>query len=79
MKNVKPFQEKELAQCPFWRDTAGRHQICCEGITPHSIIVQEFRLLHEMRQQRRIFCCRHYKNCELFRAIMEAKYAGELE
>ena len=74
-----PQEAENLAQCPFWRDNTRQRQIRCEGITRHSIIVQHFRSLQEWQQQKQIFCCEHYKNCELYRAIMETKYAEELE
>ena len=61
-------------QCPFYLYDDGRNQICCEGLVKGSNLTQRYRKRCDMRQQMDIFCCDYYKNCEVYRMLMEAKY-----
>ena len=65
------------AKCPFFHWAKGQ-TIACEGFYPGAGIVQRFQKIRDAETQIR-FCCGRYKNCELYRAIMEARYAGELD
>jgi hypothetical protein len=65
------------AKCPFFHWAKGQ-TIACEGFYPGAGIVQRFQKIRDAEAQVR-FCCGKYKNCELYRAIMEARYAGELD
>lgn len=65
-----------LVQCPFWRELEG-NRIGCEGITDHCTICLNFDTPDWRAQQERIFCCGAFRNCEIYRAIVEAKYAEE--
>lgn len=75
MKRGSTRTQQDLPQCPFWRELEG-NRIGCEGITDHSTICISFDSRAARVQQEAIFCCRHYRNCEIYRAIIEAKYAG---
>lgn len=62
-------------QCPFFRRIdlhTGR--ICCEGLTDESSIILHYNRREDLSIQFDFLCCNKYKNCEVFRAIMEAKY-----
>ena len=42
------------------------------------IMEREFSRMNK-QQQEAVFCCKHYSKCELYRAIFEAKYSGDLD
>lgn len=74
----RKIEERPLPQCPFWRKTEKPNvRLGCEGLTDHSRIILVFETGQEKRQHEDVFCCEHYDYCEIFHAIMEAKYAGE--
>lgn len=64
-------------QCPFFtaEDSkfAGK-KILCESPVPGSSLGLYFRKKEPYLTQLRIFCCDHYEKCEIYRAVMEAKY-----
>jgi hypothetical protein len=60
-------------KCPFFRNDDGRRRINCEGITDQSITAVIFRTRGGYNTQIRVFCCEHYKKCEIYRMLM-AKY-----
>lgn len=63
--------------CPFYRSERGR-SIGCEGMTERSWIVQYYASVKDKLEQKRIFCnTGNYRKCEIYRAVMEAKYAEE--
>lgn len=62
-------------KCPFFHWAKGQ-TIACEGFYPGAGIVQRFQKIRDAEVQAR-FCCGKYKNCELYRAIMEARYSGD--
>lgn len=70
------FSQLEI-QCPFYTGKevigAGK-RILCESPVPGSNLGLYFREKEAYLQQMRIFCCEHYKKCEIYRAVMEAKY-----
>lgn len=72
----KQRQDCRLPQCPFWQYVQ-KNSITCEGLTDHSHLRLLFDTLADREQHREIFCSEHYRNCEVFRAIVEAKYAEE--
>ena len=78
MEETTMRKVRDLPQCPFWRELAG-NRIGCEGITPHSTLSLQFTNRAERLQQEAVFCCKHYSKCELYRAIFEAKYSGDLD
>lgn len=64
-------------QCPFYTGKEEIHagkKIFCESPVPGSSLSLYFREKQAYQSQLRIFCCQHYKKCEIYRAVMEAKY-----
>lgn len=64
-------------RCPFYRyDTEGngRGYITCEGIIPGSASCRSFLPKADYHRQMKVFCCLHYDRCEIYRAVMAAKY-----
>lgn len=66
------FHEKYV-QCPFYRSDNGKSRINCEGVTDGSRLSQSFREQADYETQMTVFCCEHYRNCELYTLLM-AKY-----
>ena len=66
------------AQCPFYRsDDCQKKRILCEGIVDKSTLALTFRLRSDYDTQLGVFCCEHYKKCEVYNMIMAAKYDDE--
>lgn len=63
------------AVCPFFHDHTSM-TIGCESPVPGSAIRMTFWQQEDKKIQYREFCCRKYKNCEIFRMVME-KYTNE--
>ena len=61
-------------KCPFYRNDDGKTVVSCEGFVDGSTVKLQYRRKADFKQQMEIFCCDHYKNCEIYRALMEAKY-----
>ena len=61
-------------RCPFYRRDDGRFDLACEGVVDGSTLHWNFKKKQDMQQQMDIFCCEYYKNCEVYRMLMEAKY-----
>lgn len=61
--------------CPFYRsDDEKQRKILCESPIPGSSLSLYFRNKQDMENQINIFCCNHYKKCEIYRAVMAAIY-----
>ena len=60
-------------ECLFYK-RIDKNSIICEGVAEDSCLITSFRFKKGMDQQMRIFCCEHYKNCEIYRMLMDAKY-----
>ena len=71
------YDDRLLPQCPFWRRLNGQ-RIGCEGLTDHCRIILAFDSPYKRDQHEEIFCCEHYRRCEICRAVIEAKYAEEV-
>ena len=63
------------AKCPFFHEHTAI-TIACESPIPGSTVRMTFRGKTVKKTQYDVFCCNHYKNCELFRLVME-KYAED--
>lgn len=70
----KIILDKEVG-CPFYNRSTAR-TISCSGLYPTSTIVQHFQNEQEIKIQAE-FCKGKYKNCELYRAVIEAQFAGD--
>ena len=60
-------------QCPYYI-TDTKQTITCEGFIRGSSVIQRYNKIADRKQQMKIFCCNHYKNCELYRMISSEKY-----
>ena len=67
---------QSYCQCPYYVGDDGKSRITCEGILPGSNISSYFRSRKDYRLQLEIFCCRAYKNCEIYLAL-EDKHEDE--
>ena len=71
------WNQREI-KCPFYKhDSRKGRTIVCEGIFDRTRIENIFRRGDDRRKQIELFCAEHYKCCEIYRAIMEAKYPEE--
>lgn len=61
-------------KCPFYKHDDNRWKVVCEGIVDGSTLSLNFKDKGDFNQQMDIFCCDYYKNCEVYRMLMEAKY-----
>lgn len=59
--------------CPFYRYDDGKRKIRCEGIVDDSNIVLDFKKREDYELHINIFCCDKYKNCEVYRMLMDIK------
>ena len=63
-------------RCPFYRSDDGRRRIICEGIVDGCSLSLTYQRKDEYEKQMRIFCCEHYRKCEVYR-ILKEKYDEE--
>ena len=70
------FLQQEVV-CPFYQWDDGKRKIICEGMYDRCSL--DLRWRHHVEQERymKIFCCEHYKKCEIYRMIYQCKYAEE--
>jgi hypothetical protein len=66
---------KADVQCGLYKYDDGYHRITCDGIIDDSSVALIFHKREDFEKQIEIFCCKHYKNCEIYRMLMENKYA----
>ena len=64
-------------QCPFYKYDDGKQRITCEGLVDNSSLALIYQKRRDYETQMCVFCCEHYKRCEVYRMIMEAKYDEE--
>ena len=65
-------------KCPFFKwNHKKKRTIACEGLMPNSRISLYYSTNADYNSQLNIFCCEHYKNCEVYRMIYELKYKEE--
>lgn len=57
-------------KCPFFHGHIPT-EISCEGILPETTIKQIFPSRSARDRHEDIFCIKHFKCCEVYRAIME--------
>jgi hypothetical protein len=57
--------------CPFYKYDDGRRRITCEGLVDESSVALIFNRRSDYELQIREFCCKYYKNCEIYRILME--------
>ena len=69
----RSYKQTEV-QCPFYHRDDGRSCLTCEGVVEGSTLCWNFKQKADLKKQMDIFCCEYYKNCEVYRMLMEAKY-----
>ena len=70
------FKQIEV-ECPFYKYDDGKQKIICEGLVDKGHIALFYQRRSDYRTQINMFCCEHYKKCEVYRMLMEAKYDWE--
>ena len=68
-----PYRQVHV-KCPFYHRDDSNRKLTCEGILDGSTLTLNFRRKSDLDQQMEIFCNDYYKNCEVYRMLMEAKY-----
>ena len=69
------FKAQADVQCPFFKfDEDKKKRIVCEGFVDKSTLALIYCRKKDYETQLRVFCCDHYKNCEVYRMLMETKY-----
>lgn len=72
------YKAQADVQCPFFKfDEPKRNRIVCEGIVDGSSLALIYCRKRDYDTQMRVFCCEHYKRCEIHRMLMENKYDEE--
>ena len=73
------YKGRTDAQCPFFISSVGdqKRRITCEGIVDKSVLAWIFKRKKDFEKQLNVFCCEHYKKCEVYRMLMEYKYDEE--
>ena len=67
-----------LVKCPFYKsDREKNRSISCEGVFEGSISEHRFRRQRDREKQLRLYCAADYSKCEIYQAIMEAKYPDD--
>jgi len=61
-------------QCPFYKYDDGKQRITCEGLVDASSLALIYQHKSDYETQMNVFCCEHYKKCEIYRMLMDAKY-----
>lgn len=69
------YKGKVDAQCPFYRsDDSQKRRIICEGFVDKSTLALTYRRRADYDTQLGVFCCEHFKKCEIYRILMKEKY-----
>ncbi len=72
------FKAQADVQCPFFKfDEWKQKRIVCEGFVDDSSLALIYCRRQDYDAQLTIFCCDHYKKCEVYRMLMAAKYDEE--
>ena len=58
-------------KCPFYQYDDGRRRITCEGVIDDSILALVFHNRKDYETQMTVFCCAHYRNCEIYRLLLQ--------
>lgn len=69
------FKAQADVQCPFFKfDEDKKKRIVCEGFVDKSTLALIYCRKNDYETQLRVFCCEHYKRCEVYRMLMNTKY-----
>ena len=61
-------------KCPFFRGY-GQKYVRCEGFMDGATTMTGFARERDHRLHMDNYCCKNYAYCEIYRMVMEAKYA----
>lgn len=64
--------------CPYYLSDDGKRSVDCEGVTDSSRVRMCFRTQADFEKYMGHYCCRHYGDCGISRAI-HATYEGVFE
>lgn len=56
--------------CPFFKYDDGKRRITCEGLVDNSSLALIYQHKTDYERQISVFCCEHYKNCEVYQMLM---------
>ena len=56
--------------CPFYKYDDGKRRITCEGLVDNSSLALIYQHKTDYERQISVFCCEHYKNCEVYQMLM---------
>ena len=72
------YKAQANVQCPFFKfDVWKQKRIVCEGFVDESSLALIYCRREDYDTQLQVFCCEHYKNCEVYRMLCETKYDEE--
>lgn len=57
--------------CPFYKYDDGKKRITCEGLVEDSSLAQIYHRKTDYEKQLLVFCCEHYRNCELYGLLIQ--------
>ena len=66
--------------CPFYKYDDGKALITCEGLVGEkedSSLALIYHSRKDYETQIDVFCCEHYRKCEVYRMLMATKYSEE--
>lgn len=68
--------------CPFYQyddsiSTQHIHRIACEGLIPNNVIILSYKFKKDRKIQLETFCCEYFDRCEIYRMLIDAKYADD--
>ena len=79
MSKAKVTADDKNIVCPLYRKRT-QDSIYCQGFCwPHSRIIQLYDNKQDLLIQLKVFCKEHYKNCELYRAVIAARFMEEMD
>lgn len=64
------FKQADV-QCPFYKYDDGTRRVTCEGIIDNSSLALIFHNKADYEIQMTVFCCEHYKKCEIYMMLIE--------
>lgn len=64
------FKQADV-QCPFYKYDDGKRRITCEGIVENSCIALIYHNNTDYEKQMEVFCCEHYRRCEIYCLLMK--------
>lgn len=65
------FKAQADVQCPFFKfDDGKQKRIVCEGFVDKSSLALIYCRRRDYEKQLQVFCCEHYKKCEIYEVLM---------